>query len=314
MSTQSFIRAFRRFVALRGTPSLITHDNAKTFKATDVKTYMLKRGIKQQFILPASPWWGGFYERLVRSVKTSLKKTLGRSMLSFEELTTTLSEIGAVINTRPLTYANEDDLESVLTPNHLIYGNDIFSNVHHPSSSAIETYEDCSRRVKHLQLILKHFRDRFQQNYLAELRQTNLYRKRNTGDCRRLIIGDIVLIKDDIPLPRGRWRVGRIIELIVGRDGAVRGAKLKTTSNQGRHTTAYRPTKKLIPFEITDQQQTFIPTTASPPPTPTTASHTEEPEPAFETHDRHKGVRSTRKAAIEGQNLRRLRENLKFTY
>jgi len=304
MSTQSFIRAFRRFVALRGTPSLITHDNAKTFKATDVKTYMLKRGIKQQFILPASPWWGGFYERLVRSVKTSLKKTLGRSMLSFEELTTTLSEIGAVINTRPLTYANEDDLESVLTPNHLIYGNDIFSNVHHPSSSAIETYEDCSRRVKHLQLILKHFRDRFQQNYLAELRQTNLYRKRNTGDCRRLIIGDIVLIKDDIPLPRGRWRVGRIIELIVGRDGAVRGAKLKTTSNQGRHTTAYRPTKKLIPFEITDQQQTFIPTTASPPPTPTTASHTEEPEPAFETHDRHKGVRSTRKAAIEGQNLR----------
>ena len=50
-------------------------------------------------------WWGGFYERLVRSVKMSLKKILAKSMLSYEELETVLLKIESVINGCPLGHS-----------------------------------------------------------------------------------------------------------------------------------------------------------------------------------------------------------------
>ena len=61
MKALAFIRAFERFTARRGTPDVII--NLKTFKSSVVKKFMLCLGVRQKFILPASPWWGGFYER-----------------------------------------------------------------------------------------------------------------------------------------------------------------------------------------------------------------------------------------------------------
>ena len=55
-----------------------------------------------------SPWWGGFYERLVKSVKTPLKKFFAKAMLHAEQLTTILAEIEAQLNSRPLTYLSAD--------------------------------------------------------------------------------------------------------------------------------------------------------------------------------------------------------------
>ena len=86
---------------------------------------MLCLGVRQKFKLPASPWWGGFYEQLVRSVKMSLKKILGKSMSSHEELETALLKFESVINGHPLAYLREDDLGNVLAPNHLMYGRNI---------------------------------------------------------------------------------------------------------------------------------------------------------------------------------------------
>ena len=55
----------------------------------------------------------------------------------------------------------------------------------------------------------------------------NIYRKQSTGDSRDLVVGDVVLIKEDKPAPRTQWRIGKVIELVTGQDGQVRGAKLK---------------------------------------------------------------------------------------
>ena len=98
------------------------NDNFKTFRSREVKQYVLRQGVKQQFILPASPWWGGFYERLVRTVKSCLKKTLGRAYATFEELQATLCDVEIAINNRPLACLSEDDLDEPLTPFHLMYG------------------------------------------------------------------------------------------------------------------------------------------------------------------------------------------------
>jgi hypothetical protein len=121
MKISAFLRGFKRFTSRRGVPDMIINDNLKTFRSSEVKQYMIQCGISQRFILPASPWWGGFYERLVRTVKTTLKKILGKSILNFEQLQTVLCEVESVINSRPLTYVSEEDLNDIITPHHLIY-------------------------------------------------------------------------------------------------------------------------------------------------------------------------------------------------
>ena len=61
----------------------------------------------------------------MRSVKMSLKKILGKSLLSYEELETVLLKIELVINGGPLAYLSEDHSGDLLTPNHLMYGQNI---------------------------------------------------------------------------------------------------------------------------------------------------------------------------------------------
>ena len=74
MLISSFLRGLKRSSSRRVMPDRVISDNFKTFKANEVKNYFVNHSLKQSFILPASPWWGGFYERLVRSVKLALKK------------------------------------------------------------------------------------------------------------------------------------------------------------------------------------------------------------------------------------------------
>ena len=79
-------------------------DNAKTFKcvsvdvkkisrSSEVKQYLANRQVDWQFIVEGAPWLGGFWERLVLSVKRCLKKSVGRSLSTFEELRTLVVEI-----------------------------------------------------------------------------------------------------------------------------------------------------------------------------------------------------------------------------
>ena len=128
-----FIRALRCFVGRRGIPSLTVSDNAKTYKAAhrflswlfkqeEVQVFLNSNKIHSHFILEKAPWNGGFYERMVQNVKRNLHKSLKNSQLNFEELTTVLVEVEAVINSRPLTYMYPDDIEEMLTPAHLILG------------------------------------------------------------------------------------------------------------------------------------------------------------------------------------------------
>ena len=120
LTATSFLLAFRRFTSRRRLPSKMMSDNAKTFKATSkeitkikrspqVKQYLINRKVDWEFIVEKAPWWGGFWERLVRSVKNCIRKMVGRSTLNFEELRTLLIEVEATLNNRPLTYLYDDE-------------------------------------------------------------------------------------------------------------------------------------------------------------------------------------------------------------
>lgn len=55
-----------------------------------------------------------------------------------------------------------------------------------------------------------------------------------------------MLIKDD--LPRGKWKIGKILELNRGKDQEIRSAKLLTSSNKMLH----RALNQLYPMECPD--------------------------------------------------------------
>ena len=70
---------------------------------------------------------GGMFECMIKSAKRCLKKSVGRASLTYDELSTLVTEIEAVLNSRPLTYVSTDDLEEPLTPSHLLLGYRVLS-------------------------------------------------------------------------------------------------------------------------------------------------------------------------------------------
>ena len=73
-----------------------------------------------------APWQGGFWERLVGSVKRCIKKTVGKEQLTFSELQTILYEVENILNNRPMCAVYDEEFEDILTPNHLLYGRKLF--------------------------------------------------------------------------------------------------------------------------------------------------------------------------------------------
>jgi signal peptidase I len=67
----------------------------------------------------------------------------------------------------------------------------------------------------------------------------NIYRKTKGENTRRISVGDVVLIKDDELSVRTQWRIGKVLELVKGRDGQIRGAKLKVLSKTGKQTQCF---------------------------------------------------------------------------
>ena len=115
---------------------MIVSDNAETFQSTqkaltrlfshpEVRADLERVKIEWKFNLERAPWWGGFFERMVASARQCMKKTLGNARLSFDELSTLLTEVESTLNSRPLAYEYNEVDEEVLTPSHLIYGREL---------------------------------------------------------------------------------------------------------------------------------------------------------------------------------------------
>ncbi|GFV07338.1 integrase catalytic domain-containing protein [Trichonephila clavipes] len=108
----------RCFIARRGRPRTIYCDNGTNFRGAfnDLSKLNWSKIVEEtrtpkilwKFIPPTAAWWGGWWERLVRTVKELLKRTLGRSVLKYDELYTVLCDCESIINCRPLTYVSEN--------------------------------------------------------------------------------------------------------------------------------------------------------------------------------------------------------------
>ena len=259
LSAPGLIRCLKRFIARRGKFKMAISDNFKTFVSKELQHFLANEGIKWSYILPKSPWWGAFYERLIRIIKEALKKCLGKARLTYEELETVLVEIETVINCRPLTYLFEETDEA-LTPSHLVIGRRLITDVEKGEIpiSVEHSSETLNSRFTYLQNIIDHYWNRFSKEYLLDLHQHHLSScKRNYDEFCRLVLGDVVLIKDDA-CKRNEWKKGKVEQLIFGNDGHVRGALLKV-SHRGNVSHIQRPIQKIIPLEVQKEHNVQVP-------------------------------------------------------
>ena len=261
LDVQEFLLAFRRFTSRRGLPATITSDNAKTFKSSskeirritrsnEVLRYLVNQRISWNFIVERAPWWGGFWERLVRSVKTPLKKVLGRATLNFEQLRTLIVEIESVINARPITYVYDDtnSISYPLTPSDLVYGRRVTLTPNSAHHEIISTHQSLTRRARHHKNLLQQVTKQWRKEYLTGLREQS--NARNKGNAvQEISVGDIVLLKND-STNRIHWKISKVEELIPGADGKVRAAIVKVGNGDKRPTYLRRVIQHLIPIEV----------------------------------------------------------------
>ena len=238
LSTEDFLEAFDRFVARRGLPKVVFSDNATNFQGAAPR--LANHGIIWKFNIPRAPWWGGFYERLVRTIKDALKRTLYKSLLTFRELETVVYRIESVINARPLTTLSEDPNDvRPISPKDFLRDTTSDAEVSSTLEIGLEHRTSLGARWRHRQQVLAHLWQRWHNEYIRELRDI---RRETTSDPR---IGDVVLIGDNPRSSPVLWNAGKITQLFNGRDGLPRSASVQLKDG----TSVSRPIQRLYPLE-----------------------------------------------------------------
>ena len=135
-----------------------------------------------------------------------------------------------------------------MTPNHLCEGRRIKS---HNFNSAIYDEENLcpeniTKRIVYTDYLVKHFLQRWHEEYLLALRST--FRKDGeTGPSIK--IGDIVLVKDEGA--RILWRLAKVVHIRLSKDGEARGATLHMAERGKKAVELTRPTEHIYPLELT---------------------------------------------------------------
>lgn len=237
LSLKDFMLAFRKFCARRGLPSVIYSDNAKTFEAANnLLKHFGPSAPLWKFSIPLAPWYGGWWERLVRSTKSALKKSIGRELIDRSELETVLFEVEACLNSRPLTYVEEH--EGPLTPSHFLLGRSSPFNSVQADNIPQNGRDFCLVEKEHRSALEKFWRI-WNEDYIRNL--PSLGNGRSKVDLR---VGSIVLIREE-GKPRMKWPLGKVTKVIHSKDGLVRAVGLKTEKGE-----LVRAVQKLHKLEV----------------------------------------------------------------
>ena len=256
LTTEAFIAALKRFIARRGKCANIYSDNGTNFVGANnelneivkhlrsethkEKTFKfcVDNGIKWHFIPPQSPNFGGIWEAAVKSFQHHLRRVVGQQLLTFEQFYTFITEVEAILNSRPLTPISSDPNDPiVLSPGHYLIGNSLTSL---PEVNYTNTPYNRLSLWQHIQKMKQDFWARWHKECLNELN----IRHRWSQGSHSIREGSLVLIKED-NLPPLRWLMGRVIETRPGSDGVVRVVRIKTSKG-----VIERNVRKLAPLPL----------------------------------------------------------------
>ncbi|XP_011858599.1 PREDICTED: uncharacterized protein LOC105556138 [Vollenhovia emeryi] len=216
LSTDAFIATLQRFIARRGLCSQILSDSGTNFvgaakhlkelyeflikEQKSIESELAEHRIEWRFIPPRAPHFGGLWEAAVKSTKKHLHTVTEGRVLTYEEYSTLLAQIEAVLNSWPLTPLSSDlsDL-SVLTSAHFLIGSSLLQP---GQKSHLDAPEGCLSRWQRVQKLSQLFWERWRTEYLQELQK----RTKWTTSSNKAKEGDLVIIKEDnLPLSSGGW-------------------------------------------------------------------------------------------------------------
>lgn len=257
LTTEGFLQAFKRFVARRGGCSHLWSDNATNFigasgelkkcaiserkqMLSEVAASLATNDCEWHFIPAHSPNFGGLWEAGVKSVKHHLKRTIGNSTLTYEEMATVLSQIEACLNSRPLSViTSQSEIGNILTPGHFLIGEPLITAPDHDVGSLNVS---SLRRWQYTQRMLQSFWQQWSNEYLNKFLLRYKWNKNNPQPK----LDDVVVVKED-GLPPSRWLFGRVIATYPGADNIVRVVDLKTKGG-----VIKRPTQKLCILPVAE--------------------------------------------------------------
>ncbi|XP_060601400.1 uncharacterized protein LOC132754733 [Ruditapes philippinarum] len=231
-------------------------DNATAFNAaansiqqlmisTTVNDALHTHGTEWRFIPKRAPWFGGWWERINRLTKTTIKKVLGRSFICYENLQAIVTEIEGIMNDRPLTYVTSDIGDpDPLTQAHLLYGQRITTLPYDgktPEPKTV-TMSDVTKKGNNAGTAYQSlsFMMASRISYVTARR----YHKTTGNNTQTVQVGDIVQIYDESTRPQ--WKLCLILQLIYGNDGLARAAILRMSNG----LVTSRVVVKLYPLEI----------------------------------------------------------------
>lgn len=257
LTSQAFIAGYKRFVARRGHCSDIWSDNGKNFVgasrelkclfiaeqssvASEIRDWFSSSSVNWHFIPPHAPNFGGLWEAGIKSTKFHLKRIIGESTLTYEEMSTLLAQIEACLNSRPISQTSQNPNDPIpLTPGHFLIGEPL---VLVPDRNYERSNIGTLKRWQYLQRLTQDFWRRWSQEYLTSMVHRYKWSQREPEPK----IGDIALVKED-NLPPGKWLLGKILMKHPGTDGITRVVTLKC-----KDSVIKRPTCKLCILPVTD--------------------------------------------------------------
>ena len=158
-----------------------------------------------------APHFGGLWEAAVKAMKTHLKRVIGETKLTFEELATVLTQVEACLNSRPLAPLPYDgDTIEPLTPGHFLIGRPLEALPDAPASYRSISLLRCWHLCQHM---IRHFWKRWTAEYINITRRFVKWHH----PCRSLQVGDVVLLQEDNLVPT-KWPLGRIVKTYPGKD------------------------------------------------------------------------------------------------
>ena len=263
LDTDACINALRRFIARRGSVRVLRSDNGTNLVGSERElkqalkelchekiSETLKREYDADWITwrrnpPTASHMGGVWERQIRTIRAILAGLLRDQghALDDESFRTFMTEVESIINSRPLTYISDDpDDPEPLTPNHILT---MKSKVMMPPPGAFQRADIYLRkRWRRVQYLANVFWTRWRKEYLTNLQG----RPKWCRVKRNMKVGDIVLMPED-NVPRGQWRLARIVKVYPDKRNQVRSVQIKTSGS-----LLDRPVNKLILlFEKEDQ-------------------------------------------------------------
>ncbi|XP_072380598.1 uncharacterized protein [Diabrotica undecimpunctata] len=179
--------------------------------------FLASSQIRWKTIPPRSPHHGGLWE----SAKHHIYRLLGNLKITFEEFSTVLTQIEAVLNSRPICALSNDPSDfTYLTPGHFLIGRSLTSLPDQEYTSIPENRLSIWQNLSKLQQL---FWKKWSTDYLNRLQN----RPKWFLPFKNLEPNDLVLVKED-NLPPLYWSLARVMDVFPGKDGRVRIASVKT--------------------------------------------------------------------------------------